>query len=41
MQLPAKLSSLLAVPDAPAWMMFLVALVFILVLAHRALDRRS
>lgn len=41
MELPAKLSSLLAVPDAPGWMMFLVALVFILVVARRAFDRRS
>ena len=41
MHLPEKLSTLLAVPDAPTWMMFLVALVMIVLVARRAIDRRA
>ena len=40
MYLPQKLSTLLTVPDAPGWMMFLVGLIFIVIVARRAFDRR-
>jgi hypothetical protein len=41
MHLSAPLSKLLAVPDAPGWMMFLVALVVVVLIARRSTAGRS
>ena len=40
MHLPAKLSTLFPMPEAPGWMMFLVALVVVVLIARRSLAGR-
>lgn len=41
MHLSTKLSTLLAFPEAPGWMMFLVGLVVVVLIAHRSIAGRS
>ena len=41
MHLAAKLSTLIAVPEAPGWAMFLVALVVIVLVARQRSASRS
>jgi hypothetical protein len=41
MHLSPQLSTLLAFPEAPAWMMFLVGLVVVVLIARRSIAGRS
>jgi hypothetical protein len=41
MHLPAQLSTLLAMSDAPGWLMFLVAIAFVALIARRGYPTRS